>query len=98
AARALDARVTLFVHGAEWSHPTWNRSLSGIVAAPAHRIIANSCYTRRLCTEATGRDDIEILSPGVDHDRFFPTDRSRERLDDPIVLFVGAMHPRKGAD
>ena len=98
AARALDARVTLFIHGSEWSHPTWNRSLSGIVATSAHRIIANSSYTRRLCMEATGRDDISILSPGVDHNRFLPTDRTPERGGDPIVLFVGAMHPRKGAD
>jgi glycosyltransferase involved in cell wall biosynthesis len=98
AARALDARVTLLIHGSEWSHPTWNRSLSGIVATPAHRIIANSRYTRRLCMEATGRDDISILSPGVDHNRFLPTDRTPERGGDPIVLFVGAMHPRKGAD
>jgi glycosyltransferase involved in cell wall biosynthesis len=98
AARALDARVTLFIHGAEWSHPTWNRSLSDIVATPAHRIIANSSYTRRLCMEATGRDDISILSPGVDHNRFLPTERTTEGGSDPIVLFVGAMHPRKGAD
>jgi len=98
AARALDARVTLFIYGSEWSHPTWNRSLSGIVATSAHRIIACSSYTRRLCMEATGRNDISILSPGVDHNRFLPTDRSSERGGDPIVLFLGAMHPRKGAD
>jgi glycosyltransferase involved in cell wall biosynthesis len=98
AARALDARVTLVIHGAEWAHPTWNRRLSDIVATSAHRIIANSSYTRRLCMEATGRDDIAILSPGVDHNRFLPTDRTTERAGDPMVLFVGAMHPRKGAD
>jgi glycosyltransferase involved in cell wall biosynthesis len=98
AAKALDARVTLFIHGSEWAHPGWNRSLSDIVATPAHRIIANSSYTRRLCMEATGRDDISILSPGVDHDRFLPIERTPERGSDPIVLFVGAMHPRKGAD
>lgn len=98
AAEALDARVTLFIHGAEWSNPTWNRCLAGIVATRAHRIIANSSYTRQLCKDATGRDDIAVLSPGVDHDRFLPRERPSERMGDPIVLFVGAMHPRKGAD
>ena len=98
AARALDAKVTLLIHGAEWTHPGWNRKLSGIVASRAHRIIANSSYTRRLCMEATGRTDISVISPGVDHGRFHPSYRNPERRDDPIVLFVGEMHPRKGAD
>ena len=97
AARALDARVTLFIHGSEWTHPTWNRNLSAIVAGRAHRIIANSSYTRRLCMDATGRTDISVLSPGVDHSRFLPPPAPPDG-DDPIVLFVGAMHPRKGAD
>jgi glycosyltransferase involved in cell wall biosynthesis len=98
AARALDAEVTLFVYGAEWTHPTWNRTLSDFVADRAHRIIACSSYTRRLCRDATGRTDIAVLSPGVDHGRFHPSPRTQECRDVPIVLFVGAMHPRKGAD
>jgi glycosyltransferase involved in cell wall biosynthesis len=48
--------------------------------------------------DATGRTDISVISPGVDHGRFHPTYRTPECRDDPIVLFVGAMHPRKGAD
>jgi len=99
AARAIDAQVTLFIHGAEWTLPGWNRELSAIVARRAHRIIANSSYTRQLCADATGRTDISVISPGVDHARFHPSGHSREcGTDDPIVLFVGAMHPRKGAD
>jgi glycosyltransferase involved in cell wall biosynthesis len=98
AARALDAEVTLFIYGAEWANPTWNRKLTAVVAARAHRIIACSSYTRRLCMDATGRTDIAVLSPGVDHGRFHPSLRNSECRDDPIVLFVGAMHPRKGAD
>src|ERR1700683_5376124 len=88
AARALDAEVTLFVHGAEWANPTWNRKLSDTVAGRAHRIIANSSYTRRLCMDATGRTDIAVLSPGVDHGRFHPPYRTPECRDEPIVLFV----------
>ena len=98
AARALDAKVTVFIHGSEWTHPTWNQKLSAIVAGHAHRIIANSSYTRRLCMDATGRTDISVISPGVDHSRFHPSHRTPECQDDPIVLFLGAMHPRKGAD
>ena len=98
AARALDAKVTLLIHGSEWTHPGWNRKLSAIVAGRAHRIIANSSYTRRLCIDATGRTDILVISPGVDHGRFHPFYRTPECWDDPIVLFVGEMHPRKGAD
>ena len=98
AARALDARVTLLIHGSEWTHPTYNRKLSAFVAGRADRIIANSSYTRRLCMDATGRTDISVISPGVDHSRFHPSSRPPGRGDDPIVLFVGAMHPRKGAD
>lgn len=98
AARALDAQVTLLIHGAEWTHPGWNRKLSAIVAGRAHRVIANSSYTRRLCMDATGRTDISVVSPGVDHGRFHPSHGTRECGDDPIVLFVGEMHPRKGAD
>jgi glycosyltransferase involved in cell wall biosynthesis len=98
AARSLDAKVTLFIHGSEWTHPTYNRKLSAFVSGRAHRIIANSSYTKQLCMEATGRADISVISPGVDHGRFNPSYRARECRDDPIVLFVGAMHPRKGAD
>ena len=98
AAKALDAKVTLFIHGSEWTHPTWNRKLSAIVAERADRIIANSSYTRRLCMDATGRTDISVISPGVDHNRFHSSYRTPKCQDDPIVLFVGAMHPRKGAD
>jgi glycosyltransferase involved in cell wall biosynthesis len=48
--------------------------------------------------DATGRTDISVISPGVDHSRFRPSPRAPECRDDPIVLFLGAMHPRKGAD
>ena len=98
AARALNAQVTLFIHGSEWTHPTWNRKLSAIVAGRAHRIIANSSYTKRLCMDATGRTDISVISPGVDHARFNPSCGTPDSRDKPVVLFVGAMHPRKGAD
>jgi D-inositol-3-phosphate glycosyltransferase len=98
AAKALNARVTLIIHGAEWSHPDWNRRLSAVVAAGADRIIANSAYTRQLCMDATGRSDIAIIRPGVDHSRFRPPSVSPRGHDDPTVLFLGEMHPRKGAD
>ncbi len=47
---------------------------------------------------------IEIITPGVDHQVFFPGDRAAARrhvalaADRPIVLFVGRLQPLKGAD
>ena len=79
--------------------PDLEPDLSGIRRHRAHRVIANSCYIRHLCMDATGRNDISVLSPGVDHDRFVSAPMALcKRGGDPIVLFVGAMHPRKGAD
>ena len=47
---------------------------------------------------------IEVLAPGVDHERFRPDDRgvARRRLgiaaDEGVVLFAGRIQPLKGAD
>ena len=46
---------------------------------------------------------IEIITPGVDHEVFFPGDRTAARRhaalpSGPIVLFVGRLQPLKGAD
>jgi D-inositol-3-phosphate glycosyltransferase len=49
-------------------------------------------------------DRIEVLAPGVDHERFQPGDRAVERRrlgltpDAGIVLFAGRIQPLKGAD
>jgi glycosyltransferase involved in cell wall biosynthesis len=99
AGRTLGIPVTLIVHGAEWASPKWNRRLAAVVAQRADRVIANSDYTRQLCRSGSGRADIEVAFPGVDHKRFRPDpDRAQLRDDQPVVLFVGAMHRRKGAD
>jgi glycosyltransferase involved in cell wall biosynthesis len=99
AGRTLGIPVTLLVHGAEWASPKWNRRLAAIVAQRADRVIANSEYTRQLCRSGSGRIDVEVAFPGVDHERFRPgPDRSERRDEEPVVLFVGAMHRRKGAD
>ena len=46
---------------------------------------------------------IEIVAPGVDHNVFFPGDRSAARrhlglAHGPVVLFVGRIQPLKGVD
>jgi D-inositol-3-phosphate glycosyltransferase len=46
---------------------------------------------------------VEIITPGVDHRVFFPTDRVAARRHlalpaGPILLFVGRLQPLKGAD
>ena len=100
AGRALGIPVTVLVHGAEWASPRWNRRrLAAVVAQRADRVIANSDYTRQLCQSGSGRTDVEVAFPGVDHERFRPRrDQMGRQHDEPVVLFVGAMHRRKGAD
>jgi D-inositol-3-phosphate glycosyltransferase len=46
---------------------------------------------------------VEIITPGVDHQVFFPGDRAAARRhaglpDGPLVLFVGRLQPLKGAE
>src|SRR5437763_8822031 len=46
---------------------------------------------------------VEIITPGVDHQVFFPADRAAARRHlalppGPLVLFVGRLQPLKGAD
>ncbi len=72
AGRTLGIPVTLLVHGAEWGSPKWNRRLAAVVAQRADRVIANSDYTRQLCRSGSGRADVEVAFPGVDHERFRP--------------------------
>lgn len=101
AARATSTPLTLFIHGAEWAHEKWKseRSVARLVSNAADRVLANSRYTAGLCREATGRTDIAVIYPGVDHNAFRPAAREDEApARPPVVLFVGAMHPRKGAD
>ncbi|MEN3314842.1 MAG: D-inositol-3-phosphate glycosyltransferase [Acidimicrobiaceae bacterium] len=55
----------------------------------------------RLYDAPPGR--VEIVPPGVDHERFAPGDRARARSDlglgdGPVLLFVGRIQPLKGVD
>ncbi len=48
-------------------------------------------------------DRVELVPPGVDHERFTPGDRSAARAElglgtGPVLLFVGRIQPLKGAD
>jgi glycosyltransferase involved in cell wall biosynthesis len=98
AAPAVGARVTVFIHGAEWGHEGW-RGLEPVithVCRNANHVIANSQYTAGLCTDATSRTAIDIIHPGVDHERFFPVPDVRSDRAEFVVLFVGHLHPRKG--
>jgi glycosyltransferase involved in cell wall biosynthesis len=98
AARATGARLTVFVHGAEWGHDDWRRlePVTTLVAQQADVVVANSRYTAGLCTDATGRTAIEVIHPGVDHERFHPERTPHTTAGGLTVLFVGHLHPRKG--
>ncbi len=55
----------------------------------------------RLYDAQPGR--VEIVPPGVDHERFAPGDRDRARTElglgpGPMLLFVGRIQPLKGVD
>lgn len=55
----------------------------------------------RLYDAPPGR--VEIVPPGVDHERFVPGDGARARSDlglgdGPVLLFVGRIQPLKGVD
>jgi D-inositol-3-phosphate glycosyltransferase len=68
-------------------------------------ILASSADERdqleRLYRAQPGR--VEIVPPGVDHERFAPGDRARARTrlglgPGPMMLFVGRIQPLKGVD
>ncbi|HWC11859.1 MAG TPA: glycosyltransferase [Acidimicrobiales bacterium] len=68
-------------------------------------ILASSEHERaqlaRLYDADPGR--VEVVPPGVDHERFSPGDREAARAalglgDGPVLLFVGRIQPLKGAD
>jgi glycosyltransferase involved in cell wall biosynthesis len=102
AARHTATPLTVLVHGAEWTHKGWLRDAAKarLVCRSADHVIANSGYTAQLCREATGRDVVDIINPGVDHAAFTPRVSTDTEVDEPVpvVLFVGELHPRKGAD
>jgi len=75
------------------------------VVGCADAILASSederAQLERLYDAQPGR--VEIVPPGVDHERFAPGDRARARGrlglgEGPILLFVGRIQPLKGVD
>jgi len=96
-ARSMGLRLVVYAHGAEWAQPRLSglAPITALVAKEANALIVNSRYTRDLCQANTGRQDITIGAPGVDHSRFNPGVDSRSG-DELVVLFVGRLHPRKG--
>lgn len=100
AARATDARLTVFTHGSEWSAKGWAqfRPVARLVASAADRVIANSDHTAELCRKGSASRSVEVISPGVRHTVFSPdpggSDGDHDRL---TVLFVGRMDANKGS-
>jgi glycosyltransferase involved in cell wall biosynthesis len=104
AARCTGSKLTVLVHGAEWTHDGWRpfASRTALIAREADHVIANSQYTATLCRENTGRPFVDVIHPGVDHAvytaRDWPSQAPGSDAKEPTVLFVGELHPRKGAD
>jgi len=76
------------------------------VVAEADRLIANTAEEARELVHWYGADPARVLvvPPGVDLDRFAPTDRRRAReqvgvaQDAVVLLFVGRIQPLKAPD
>ncbi len=71
----------------------------------ADLVVASTHEERDQLVRHYGADPerIEIITPGVDHNVFFPGDRTAARRhlglgSEPLVLFVGRIQPLKGAD
>jgi phosphatidylinositol alpha-1,6-mannosyltransferase len=98
-----------YVHGEELNLAGQSRELGWLTRRVLHSarlVIANSRNTERLLREEWGLhpEQVAVLHPGVDTDRFRPAERdpeARSRLgwgDRPVVLTVGRLQKRKGHD
>ncbi|HYR64354.1 MAG TPA: glycosyltransferase family 4 protein [Actinomycetota bacterium] len=108
---SLSRPYVLMAHGAEitvpgripGARPVLARVLRGSAGA-----VAGGCYVAGELRRAAGRPlDVVLVPPGVDTDRFLPLGGPERRnarhgfgipLDGPLVVHVGRLVPRKGAD
>lgn len=106
AAKSLDVPVVTTMHGydvfaadARTSSPVglFHRSSISRTRREATRILAVSDFLRDRAVRA-GFDPTRLFLhyQGVDTDYFTPSDSAEERTDEPVVLFVGLLEPRKG--
>ncbi len=105
----LGLRYACYAHGEELHYATGSRELSWLARRAlrgADLVIANSHNTARILHAdwGLGSDQVRVLHPGVDIQRFRPAERDdaiRARLgwgDRPVVLTVGRLQRRKGQD
>ena len=108
----LGLPYVLVLHGAEVTVPgrlAGTRSLLARTLRGARGVIAAGRYPAAEAERAAGGGlaDVEVIPPGVDHDRFRPLDEdarveARERLGLPttglLVVGVSRLVPRKGFD
>jgi phosphatidyl-myo-inositol dimannoside synthase len=107
--RRLGIPYLCYVHGEEIGILRNSRELTWMmnrVLGSAQLVIANSRNTGKVLQDQCGvrTDQIRLLHPGVDVDRFVPAARDeglRKQLgwdDRPVVLTVGRLQIRKGQD
>jgi phosphatidylinositol alpha-1,6-mannosyltransferase len=98
-----------YVHGEELNVATTSRELAWLTRRVLHgaaAVIANSHNTEGMLRRGweVSAEQIRVLHPGVDTDRFVPAPRdpeSRARLDwgdRPVLLTVSRLQKRKGHD
>ena len=88
-----NALVCLWSHNEFWRTYT-RRELRSLVNS-ADRMLCVSDYIAKVLKERLGADSdkIRVVNNGIDIDRFKP---ASEQVDDPIISFVGRIHPSKG--
>ena len=99
----------IYAHGEEIT--TWSRSPKRLRAMKfayrhADRVIANSEFTHQKLVElGVDQNKIELIYPGVDTSRFFPTEKPDDLMSSlnvdsscKIILSVGRLSRRKGFD
>jgi phosphatidyl-myo-inositol dimannoside synthase len=98
----------VYVHGEELNISARSRELRFLtkwVLRRARKVIANSHNTAELLKQDWGatHHQIEVMHPGVDIERYRPSDQTRLRSelgwqDRTVIITVGRLQKRKGQD
>lgn len=99
-ARIAGRYTVLHVHEAEISRPRWVRAVLSASALGAHRVIANSAFTRDVLLDSWPhlRGRIQVIHNPVPEPLRPAPSLPRERPAEFELLYVGRLSARKGVD